>query len=533
VKFSITDVITDPRLLGPYFSGRSWDTWRCVLKASYGHNLSPRELTTFRQIAGERAPPQRPVREVVMVVGRGGGKDVAASTIAVHAALNLDPAILRPGEKGTVLVLANSKDQAMICRDYVLGYFQQQPLLAGMVAGRTPDGGLLLKNRAEIVVLANSLRAPRGRRIIAAVYDELGTWRDENGANPDAEVDAAVTPGLARHSGAMKVMISSPYRRAGLLYNRWLTAFGKDDPDTLVVHGASRTFNPTLDQSIIDAELAKDRPRASAEYLAEWRDDISSFVSADLVAELIDHGVHERPPQPRTRYVAFADESSGQGGDASSLAICHAEPDGRVTQDALRVYRPPFSPTQVIADKCELLRRYRIAKVTGDGWAPGLVEDAYRAHGIRYIRTADSKSDIYMALMGLLSSRRVVMLDHDQQRAELLGLERRAGFGGNERIDHPAIANAHDDAINALAGAAVIAAEDARVAWMGKTGEAAARAKLGPAAFIPQHPPANANSPDNPPRDSRYRAAISRAIGGGGGSRVDWSIAGQRMRGAK
>ncbi len=60
--------------------------------------------------------------------------------------------------------------------------------------------------------------------------------------------------------------------------------------------------------------------------------------------------------------------------------------------------------------------------------------------------------------MGSISARNVVMLDHTQQRTELLGLERRAGFGGRERVDHPALANCHDDAINSLAGAAVLTA---------------------------------------------------------------------------
>ncbi len=115
----------------------------------------------------------------------------------------------------------------------------------------------------------------------------------------------------------MKILISSPYRRSGLLYERWLAAFGKNDADVLVIHGSSLAFNPTLDPAIIEAELAKDRARAGAEYLAEWRDDISSFASADLVAELIDHGIYERPPEPRVHYVGFADESSGQGTDAA------------------------------------------------------------------------------------------------------------------------------------------------------------------------------------------------------------------------
>jgi hypothetical protein len=48
------------------------------------------------------------------------------------------------------------------------------------------------------------------------------------------------------------------------------------------------------------------------------------------------------------------------------------------------------------------------------------------------------------------------MLDEPTQFSELLGLERRVHFGGRETVDHPQISGAHDDAINALAGCAVI-----------------------------------------------------------------------------
>ena len=50
------------------------------------------------------------------------------------------------------------------------------------------------------------------------------------------------------------------------------------------------------------------------------------------------------------------------------------------------------------------------------------------------------------------------MLDESTQLTELLALERRTAWGGKESVDHPQISGAHDDAINALAGAAVLAA---------------------------------------------------------------------------
>jgi len=167
---------------------------------------------------------------------------------------------------------------------------------------------------------------------------------------------------------------------------------------------------------------------------------LSSFVDAGLVDELIDHGTAERPHDALVHsYHAFADESSGQGKDASTLGICHRDAHGRVIQDLLRVFRPPFSPSAVIEQKAKLLRQFRLARVTGDGWATGLVADLYRANGIRYEQTARPKSVIYLDFLGLLSSRQVLMLDQPQQRLELLGLERRTAWGGRDTINHPTL----------------------------------------------------------------------------------------------
>jgi hypothetical protein len=81
LAFRIADMMGDPRLLGPYFDGPSWDRWRAVLKSTFGEPLTAVELAYFREVAGGRDPPGHRVSEAVFAVGRGGGKDSAASKI--------------------------------------------------------------------------------------------------------------------------------------------------------------------------------------------------------------------------------------------------------------------------------------------------------------------------------------------------------------------------------------------------------------------------------------------------------------------
>jgi hypothetical protein len=189
----------------------------------------------------ERDPPITPCRELWAIVGRRGGKDRVASAIATHFSLfgNFAPC-LRPGERASVLCLACDRQQARIVLNYIKGYFATIPVLAALVERETAEG-LELANGVEIIVATNSFRTVRGRSIAWCVFDECTYWRDENSTTPDVETYNAVLPGLTTLSGAMLIGISSPYRKAGLLFDWWRQCYGRDHDDALVVKGLSRT----------------------------------------------------------------------------------------------------------------------------------------------------------------------------------------------------------------------------------------------------------------------------------------------------
>ncbi len=64
---------------------------------------------------------------------------------------------------------------------------------------------------------------------------------------------------------------------------------------------------------------------------------------------------------------------------------------------------------------------------------------------------------VRLALVPLLNSRRVELLDHPKLATQLCSLERRTARGGRDSIDHAP--NLHDDVANAVAGAIVAAAQ--------------------------------------------------------------------------
>ena len=447
----VVEALEDPNLFGPWFAGPSWATWRAVLKGAFCLPMEPEELALFRAVA-QRDPPRRRVRELWAVVGRRGGKDSIASAVACYAAgFRNYQEVLRPGEAATVMCLAVDKAQAGIVQRYAAAYFVKVPLLRSLVMAERADG-LDLKPGAELLVLASNFRGVRGRSIACAIFDECAFWRSETTSNPDVEVYAAVIPSLATVDGSMLIGISTPYRRAGLLWQKHRDHFGQDDDDVLVVQGPSRLFNPTLDQRIVDEALARDPAVARAEWLAEWRDDIATFINRELIEFAVDLGVTVRPPVAGISYRAFCDPSGGMS-DLFTCGIAHAEGEIAVL-DCLLEIAAPFNPTTATGDVAKTLKSYGLSEVVGDRYAASWVVDAFSRHGVRYTHSERDRSAIYADALPLFTSGRVRLLDNRKVVAQIAGLERRTASFGRDRIDHPA--GGHDDLSNSAAGALVL-----------------------------------------------------------------------------
>nr|WP_246718505.1 hypothetical protein [Bradyrhizobium elkanii] len=445
----------DPNLFEPWFRGPTWNPWRVVLKAIFALEMTDEEKAFFRSIA-DREPPTEPVKEAWFIVGRRGGKDSVASLLAAHmAAMFNGTSHLRPGERGVVMCLACDRDQARIVLNYTRSYFVEIDLFSGMISKET-QFGFELTNNIDISVATNSFRAVRGRPVLCAILDETAFWRDENSANPDQETYNAIKPGLASLPGSLVIGISSPYRKSGLLYQKYRDHYGKDSK-ILVIKAPTRLLNPLIDQSIIDEAMAEDPAAASAEWLAEFRDDISAFVTREAIDACTSPDVLERPRVDKVKYSAFVDPSGGSS-DSMTLAIGHSQlsEDRKrsiAVLDAVREVRAPFSPDDAVAEFAALLKSYGIRSARGDRYAAEWVRESFKKAGIEY-RPADlSKSEIYRDLLPRLNSGEVDLLDNRRLATQLLGLERRTARGGRDSIDHAP--GAKDDLANAAAGCLV------------------------------------------------------------------------------
>jgi hypothetical protein len=447
--------LSDPNLLGNALQGDSWKPWRTLLIASMGEELIEDEREPFKMMTARDHEPGQRVNELVAVVGRRGGKSKSMATLATYLAGLCDHSdALVPGEKGILLCVALDQRVAKIVLDYCQAAFERSPILKQLIANRTQDA-LELTNGVSIEVRPVSFRKLRGPTYVAVIADELAFWYvDAVYANPDIEVLNAVEPGLATTGGPL-ILASSPHARRGVLWDMFKRHYGADgDPLTLVAHGASRVFNPSLPQHVIDRALEKDRARASAEYLAEFRVDIEGFVSLEVVEACVG-GYHEMGPVSGTFYRAFVDPSGGSE-DSMTMAIAHKTrtPEEQIVIDAVRKAHPPFSPEAVVDDFAALCKFYRITRVTGDHYGGEFVKEPFRKHGIRYEVAKQPKSDLYRDLLPLLNSGRITLPRHDRLVLQIVGLERRVTRAGKDSIDHGP--HGHDDLANCVAGVATV-----------------------------------------------------------------------------
>jgi hypothetical protein len=454
---NIIEAIEDPNLFRPFLGDlASWVPWQTALRAVYGLPLAKEEHELIRRCTG-RDPERLPAAgfdAALFLTGRRSGKSRNAAIIgAYEATIAGHEAKLAKGEQGLVSISAPSKRQGHIVKGYLRAIFDT-PLLAGELEGEDWEG-FHLNNGTRIEVMSGDWRTIRGFTLLAAIVDEACFFGvdEESKIRSDTELVRAIKPALATVGGKL-ICISSPYAKRGWCFNQWKRNFGNNAGTTLVWCSPSRTMNPTLPQTIVDEALAEDLAAAKSEYLGEWRDDVGSYLSRDIIELSVVPGRGHLLPRVEIHYVAFADMSGGRQEDAA-LAIAHKK-DRKVVIDLIQRWKPPFNPQAVVSGMAEIMRQYRIERVTGDNYAAEWVARAFEDQGIRYTKSDKPKSMLYLELLPRLCSDQIELPDDEVLIGQLAGLERRTRSGGKDVIDHPA--GATDDLANAVAGAADVAA---------------------------------------------------------------------------
>ena len=454
---NVLETMTEPGLFGPWFKrglfSDSWATWRVFLAVLFGLPLTESQRAIAEKHTGRKDLSAGSFGEAYAIVGRRGGKSLVSALIATYAAAFRTYPTLQPGETALVMLLASDRAQAKILLRYINAFFDRIPVLSQMVAGRTAES-IALKNGISIEVHTSDYRAVRGPTIVCCICDELAFWPMGDSASPDTETLSAVRPAMATVPNAILLGASSPYARRGSLFEAYKTYFGVAGAPVLVWQGATREMNPSVSRAVIATAFLRDAASARAEYGAEFRSDISSFVPVEALEACVVPGRLELPRIPGKHYFGFTDPSGGSS-DSFALAIAHVEEDGTVVLDCVRETVPPFSPDAVVTEFAAVLKSYGLSEVTGDRYAGGFPRELFAKCGVTYRVSEYTRSELYIEMLAPIMSARVRLLANQRLIAQLQGLERRTARAGKDSIDHGP--GQHDDVANSAAGAIVAA----------------------------------------------------------------------------
>jgi hypothetical protein len=449
-QIDIVQALRNPKLFGSLFKSLdTWAAWVVFLKAIFGLAMDPGELELYRKCTGRLYPPVGGFKEAAAIVGRRGGKSRVGALIGVFIGCFYDfKPYLAAGEVGMILILARNRDQAGVVFGYVSGVMQAVPALKQMVVREAGDE-IEFNNGIVIKVATSDFRGVRGSTCVCVICDEVAFWNfDSDSANPDTEVLRAVRPAMATIPNAKLILISTGYAMAGALFELHRQHYGKNDSRVLIWQSDTRTMNPNISQEFIDEQIELDPEAGRSEWGGLFREDISMAFPLEMIEQCIIPGRVELAYAKGVSYKSFDDPMGGRG-DSWAKCIAHKQGD-KVIVDLVRAWPPSIGVHAIAKESAEVGRAYGLKSTVGDNYAGEWPREAFAEHSVTYEQCEQSKSELYLAAIPLMSSRRVELPTNDRMVKEFRHLERKRGRGGKDAIRD---GGRHDDVANAVVGA--------------------------------------------------------------------------------
>lgn len=505
--------IAEPRLLKPTMDGMGMNQ-RVMLKTMYGCKLDDKvqdefglteidywaagqgyadfdELGYIKTILPHPPYVPKEYRECWIVAGRRAGKTdrIAATITAYEATLGGHEYRKRKGRPAICFQIAQDTRMAKFALHSINATLESMDFIF--------NGGDAKKNRIKqvtadridlwneitISVLPPTLKGVRGYDNPMAVLDEVGVWyQDSDSANPDYEIYRAVSPGQATFESPKIVGISSPWNRAGILYQFYeagtdgckvycadcrlnpkpdcaaCAVLREPHRNRLIIHTTTAASgNRLVEKSWLRGEFNKDPRAFERECLARFQDSTSGFLNSALIEKARARGVLSRPADKRNFYIAAMDPAFRR--DAFGFTIVHAGENGKITQDFVARWKnddgTPLNPGDIFPQIAQRLHEYGVRTVYSDQYnieSLQFLAQQYSFSIEEVTFSSQSKASIYANLQQLLNQDRVSLLDHPETINELKCLERRLTQGGQVQIAAPE--GMHDDMATVVAIAA-------------------------------------------------------------------------------
>ena len=461
-QLNIIEFIEHPDLL----NDKSLSDWqRVILKSTYGLALNEAELDIYRRGTGRSEYDAREQEEVTLIGGRRGGKTCKIEApIAVYEAFRDHG--LPPGEEATIMLLAPQLKQAQIAFRFIRKYLLRSKILSKRIVKQSKNE-ITLDNGITIGCYPCSYVAVRGVTIVAVICDEMAFWRhEETFANPEQEILDALRPGMATILRPKLIKTSTPFKKEGVLWSEFQRRAGLNYP---VWQAPTPEMNPTVPHKVFQKARQLDEPKFRREYLAEFSENVTSWVDPEILQSSVQQNRTKLPPLPDTPYFAAIDP--GFTHDDFALAIAHRSPQGVIVLDRAVRWRGTKRQPVAFEDVCrqvkEQLDEFQLNFVISDQCYAQAVKQKLLELGI-YCEIdplgKTTRPQIFANLRHLLVQRRIELLDDPELLNQLRCLEERKKDGGS--IDIRSSNQMRDD----LAVVVALAANQATKQVLANTG---------------------------------------------------------------
>ncbi len=410
----------------------------------------------------------------VWALGRRSGKTLMASISACYAGCVLADEykkFLRPNEHFYIVTIANTIDQAKLALNNIKSLIGNSPLLKNLIKNETADS-LELLNGAIIKSIPTSSRSARGMAAPFILFDELAYAMDTSGNSAGDSLYNALAPSSAQFGNLGRILLlSSPYRQEGIFYDIYKQGITGLYEDIQVVNLPSWEMNPTLSKAFLESEKARDPDMFAVEYGANFSQNLSSFLSADLIDLAINYDRKSLPPNDHYLgdYFLSLDPAKGSR-DSYTSCIAHFE-DNLLVVDLFHQFKANWGgegqKKQVNIAEVEnwIIEKHNIygfSKVCLDQY--NSVSSIQRLSGFIDIEeinwSASSKTKAYSKLRELFNSRNIELYPHAESIQQLKRLSVFYKPGGTWSVSGGSGASV-DDFCSALAGILLIADYDA------------------------------------------------------------------------
>ena len=364
------------------------------------------------------------------------------------------------GAEMKFLYVAQEMSLAQTNMQGIVRTMRLSPLLSELLPALVGIEQVKFKNGITLEAMSNTIKSARGYAVCGVVMDELGFWyKDAKSANPDTEVEIAISYAMQQFEHAKQIRITTPWTKEGLAYEARIAGTegrrlpkDADQDDREKMEGHLVVYAPTAAMGVpvplvTRKKLARKKKRDpiafARESLALFIDAQAGFLSHAKVNEAVERGkAYTVVYNPDASYVAVMDPAFR--GDDYSMTVGHKDAKLGIVQDHIQVWTPEpgarLSPGIVLDEIKAVLDKFGLGVIYSDQVQLESLQELaldrdFTVFG--FDLTKSSKPKVMQALNLKLNADHLVLLNYQKQTNQLKDLQRTVNVSGYTAIAAP------------------------------------------------------------------------------------------------